>query len=139
MTARSTLARGATTPAMGLLSFFKRGADAPAAKPVADSADAVQQLRLRARRRLIGAAVLVGIGVIGFPLIFETQPRPIPVDLPIEIPRKEGVAPPVIPMPAQQMSTAPAIVADAVPEPAAAVPAVPAAEKPVEKLVEKAA
>ena len=85
---------------MGLLSsIFKRSAAAPAAKPVSDSADAVQQLRLRARRRLIGAAVLVVIGVIGFPLLFETQPRPIPVDLPIDIPRKEAAVPLVIPAP----------------------------------------
>jgi DedD protein len=76
---------------MGLLSFFKRGnAAAPAAKPVADTADAVQVLRVRARHRLIGAAVLVAFGVIGFPLVFETQPRPIPVDLPIDIPRKDA-------------------------------------------------
>ena len=83
---------------MGLLSFLKRDASAPAAKPVADTADTVQRLRLRARRRLMGASVLVGIGVIGFPLLFETQPRSIPVDLPIEIPRKDSVAP--LPMPA---------------------------------------
>ncbi|MEJ6003479.1 SPOR domain-containing protein [Paucibacter soli] len=85
---------------MDLLSFFKRTAAAPAAKPVSDSLDAVQELRLRARRRLIGAAVLVGIGVIGFPLVFETQPRPIPVDLPIEIPRKDALPPLAIPAPA---------------------------------------
>lgn len=82
---------------MGLLSIFKRNASAPAAKPVADTADAVQRLRLRARRRLMGAAVLVGIGVIGFPLVFETQPRPIPMNLPIEIPRKDNAA--ALPMP----------------------------------------
>lgn len=133
---------------MGLLSFFKRGAAAPAAKPVADSADAVQQLRLRARRRLIGAAVLVGLGVIGFPLIFETQPRPIPVNLPIEIPRKEAAAPLVIPAPLP----APVAVAEPTPEPAPpavvekpkAVVEKPAAEKPVaakpiDKPVEKPA
>ncbi len=88
---------------MGLLSFFKRGAAAavaPAAKPVADMADAVQVLRVRARHRLIGAAVLVALGVIGFPLVFETQPRPIPVDLPIDIPRKDAAgAALVIPAP----------------------------------------
>ncbi|MBY0235673.1 MAG: SPOR domain-containing protein [Burkholderiaceae bacterium] len=76
---------------MGLLSFLKRSSNKPAAKPVSDTADAVQQLRVRARRRLIGAAVLVAIGVIGFPLVFETQPRPIPVDLLITIPDKDGV------------------------------------------------
>ncbi|MCV2422912.1 SPOR domain-containing protein [Paucibacter sp. DJ2R-2] len=103
---------------MGLLSFFKRDKAAPAAKRVSDSADAVQQLRLRARHRLIGAAVLVGVGVIGFPLVFETQPRPIPVDLPIQIPSKDGAAPLAIPQPRpaqaqpQQQSLPPLAAAD---------------------------
>ena len=83
---------------MGLLSFFKRAEDnKTAAKPVAEGLDAVQQLRLRARRRLIGAAVLVAAGVITFPLVFETQPRPVPVDLPIEIPKKDGLPPLTVP------------------------------------------
>ncbi|MDM4765012.1 SPOR domain-containing protein [Pelomonas sp. SE-A7] len=107
---------------MGLMSFFKRATDKPAAKPVADSADAVQQLRLRARRRLIGATMLVLIGVIGFPLVFETQPRPIPVDLPIEIPRKEAAAPLQIPAapPASRATVAP--VSEPVAEPVATAP-----------------
>jgi DedD protein len=84
---------------MGLLSFFKRQADAaPPAASVSEPADAVQRARARARQRLIGAVVLVGIGIIGFPLVFETQPRPIPVDIPIDIPRKEGA--PALVMPA---------------------------------------
>ncbi len=79
---------------MGLLSFFKRRADAASnAAGSGEPAEVVQQARTRARQRLIGAAVLVVIGVIGFPLVFETQPRPIPVDIPIDIPRKEGAAP----------------------------------------------
>lgn len=91
---------------MGLLSFFKRAEDnGAAAKPVADGLDTVQQLRLRARRRLIGAAVLVAAGVITFPLVFETQPRPVPVDLPIEIPRKDGVPPLNVPTAANPAST----------------------------------
>ncbi len=109
---------------MGLLSFFKRGTPPPAAKSVSDSADAVQQLRVRARHRLIGAAVLVGLGVIGFPLLFETQPRPIPVDLPIEIPSKDHVAALKVPAP---------IGAQQVPGqqiPAQQLPALPAAEAP---------
>ncbi len=114
---------------MGLLSFLKRDAAAPAAKPVADRADAVQQLRLRARRRLIGAVLLVGIGVIGFPLLFETQPRPIPVDLPIEIPRKEASLPLVVPplMPALPPASAPAVAAT---PPAASQPSLLPVEKP---------
>lgn len=132
---------------MGLFSFLKRD-DAAAAAPKkparsgakASAADDVQVLRVRARRRLIGAAVLVAAGVVGFPLIFETQPRPIPVDLPIEIPRKETVPPLAVPTReplAQQTEPA------STPEPTPAVEApVPAearkvAEKPVEKPAEK--
>lgn len=83
---------------MGLLSIFQRrngGADVPP-RPT-ETGDAITAARIRARRRLMGAAVLVMAGVIGFPLVFETQPRPIPVDIPIEIPRKDGA--PVLPMP----------------------------------------
>jgi DedD protein len=75
-------------------------------------ADAVQQARTRARRRLIGAIVLLGIGIVGFPLVFETQPRPIPVDIPIEIPPKDSVpplvAPPAPPLPSTAADSAPA-------------------------------
>jgi DedD protein len=62
--------------------------------------------------------------VIAFPLVFESQPRPIPVDLPIEIPRKDAVdplpAPPRAAKPAAVTAVAPA--AGAVVEPAAAAP-----------------
>lgn len=80
---------------MGLLSFLKRpSGDAPKAAPSKaapskDPVDAVQQARTRARQRLIGAAVLVVAGVIGFPMIFATQPRPLPVDTPIDIARRD--------------------------------------------------
>ena len=37
--------------------------------------------------------LLVGVGIIGFPLLFETQPRPIAVDIPIEIPARDKVPP----------------------------------------------
>ena len=80
---------------MGLLSFFKRTKPAEAtraAPPVPETADAVQEARTRARQRLVGAVVLVAAGVIGFPLLFETQPRPLPADTPIEIARKDGSA-----------------------------------------------
>ena len=80
---------------MGLFSFFKR--PTPGATPGAGAALDVDAARTRARRRLIGAVLLLGIGVIAFPVLFETQPRPIPVDLPIEIPRKEGAAPLTLP------------------------------------------
>jgi DedD protein len=80
---------------MGLFSFLQ-GKSASDGERAA-TADPVQAARSRARRRLIGAAVLLGVGVIGFPLLFETQPRPIAVDIPIEIPRKDGA--PSLPLP----------------------------------------
>lgn len=54
-------------------------------------------MRRRARHRLIGASVLVLAGVIGFPLLFDTQPRPIPVNIPIDIPAKNSAKPLVVP------------------------------------------
>jgi DedD protein len=52
------------------------------------SSQSIEAVRRRARHRLIGAAVLVLLGVIGFSLLFDTQPRPISIDIPIEIPAK---------------------------------------------------
>jgi DedD protein len=77
--------------------MFKQKRDPAPDKPRLEPADAVQQARTRARQRLIGAVVLLGIGIIGFPLVFETQPRPIPVDVPIEIPRRDSLPPLTMP------------------------------------------
>jgi DedD protein len=85
---------------MGLSSFFQRTNpdDAPAtARRAASVADVVERVRTRTRQRLIGAIVLVTIGVIGFPLVFEAQPRPIAVDIPIAIARQDTAVPLVLP------------------------------------------
>ncbi|MEO6363799.1 MAG: SPOR domain-containing protein [Caldimonas sp.] len=76
--------------------MFKKQSDPPATAK-AEPADSVQQARTRARHRLIGAIVLLAVGIIGFPLVFETQPRPVPVDIPIEIPRRDAMPPLVMP------------------------------------------
>ncbi len=94
---------------MGLLSFIKRAVPQSRTSVTGETVDAVQRARLRARQRLIGAAILVVIGVIGFPLVFESQPRPVPVDIPIDVPRREGapalVMPPArLPLPATSAS-----------------------------------
>ncbi len=81
---------------MALLKFLRRSdSSADPTTPAATSAaaEAVRLARQQARRRLVGAVVLLGIGIIGFPLVFQTQPRPIPVDIPIDIPRKDGAPP----------------------------------------------
>lgn len=86
------------------MAFFKfrwPGQSDPADKPTKRSrspqAESIEVMRRRARHRLMGAAVLVLLGVVGFPLLFDTQPRPIPVDVPIEIPDRGKVAPLVVP------------------------------------------
>jgi DedD protein len=101
---------------MALPSFLRRKAATTPSQP-ADAA-LVQQARSRARRRLIGAVVLLGLGVIAFPLLFETEPRPIPVDLPIEIPPKEGAPPLAMPPPASTARAASARVIDFPSDPA---------------------
>ncbi len=110
--------------------MFKQKSDT--ASPAPAPTDPVQQARTRARQRLIGAAVLLAIGIIGFPLVFETQPRPIPVDIPIEIPKRDAL-PPLAPPPVTAASTA------AVATPAASRPrtaqAAPAAAKPDAEII----
>ena len=63
----------------------------------APPAESIEAMRRRARHRLVGAAVLVLIGVIGFPLLFDTQPRPVAVDIPIEIPDRAKAKPLALP------------------------------------------
>jgi DedD protein len=74
---------------------FRKGGDEQSATPA--QPESVETMRRRAKHRLIGAAVLVLVGVIGFPLLFDKQPRPIAVDMPIEIPDKNKVKPLSIP------------------------------------------
>ena len=115
---------------MGLLSIFKRSNDAQA--PAATAPDAVAAARNRARQRLIGATVLLSIGVIGFPLLFETQPRPIAVDIPIEIARKDGLPPLLLPAAGPALTPASAAVL-------AAVGAAPDADRPTARTASRAA
>ena len=73
---------------------FRRGQPSSAKVDSQEPAtDSVEVVRRRARQRLIGAAVLVLMGVIGFPLLFDSQPRPVPVDIAIEIPSRSTVKP----------------------------------------------
>ncbi len=100
---------------------FRKGADEAVGKPrksAAAQAESVEAMRRRARHRLIGAAVLVLAGVVGFPLLFDTQPRPIAVDIPIEIPDR-AKARPLTGAAADRTPAAPAV-APAPPAPAPA-------------------
>ncbi len=89
------------------MAFFKfRLSRSDRSAAVADSdnsAENVEAVRRRARYRLIGSVVLVTIAVVGFPLLFDTQPRPVSMDTPIVIPPRQVaqgesvVAPPQLP------------------------------------------
>jgi len=115
---------------MAFFKFRKGGDEQPTPPPSAS--ESVEVMRKRARHRLIGAAVLVLLGVIGFPLLFDSQPRPIAVDIPIEIPDKAKVAPLGAPQVASS-SAAPSQVSGGIivgdtPAPVASAPAKPDAK-----------
>ena len=100
----------------------KRGAEEAPSKNV--PIDSIETLRTRALQRLIGAVVLVALGIIAFTLLFDSQPRPIPVDIQITMPDKDKpdatvsttvTAPAVVvETPAAASSAAPAVAATAV-------------------------
>jgi DedD protein len=85
---------------MSFFNFRRGGSNAAPPAASAVQTDSVEVMRKRAKHRLIGAALLVLLGVVGFPLLFDTQPRPIAVDIPIEIPGKNTVKPLALPAPA---------------------------------------
>lgn len=109
---------------MDFFKFRKKGDPAPSASVQPES---VERMRQRAKHRLIGAAVLVLIGVIGFPLLFDKQPRPIAVDTPILIPDKNKVPPLMMPeAPASSATAAAPVTPTPVVAPVAAIESKPA-------------
>lgn len=65
------------------------GADALSNSP----AESVEVIRKRARHRLLGSVILVLGAVVGLPLLFDSQPRPVAIDTPIVIPDRNQAAP----------------------------------------------
>ncbi len=86
------------------MAFFKFRKGNDEAAPAAAQPQSIAAMRKRAMHRLVGATALVLAAVIGFPLVFDSQPRPIPVDIPIEIPDKNKIKP--LAMPANPAATA---------------------------------
>ena len=129
------------------MAFFKFRSSDSEAQPPASAGESLDLLRQRARQRLVGAAALVLAGVIGFPLVFDTQPRPVALDIPIDIPDKDKAKPIVIAPPT--VAPAEVVLAPGPVEPEAVVPPAAAKEaaidtevvlstsKPVEKTVDK--
>lgn len=71
----------------GKFSSTPTGADALSNAP----AESVEVIRKRARHRLMGSVVLVLGAVLGLPLLFDSQPRPVAIDTPIVIPDRNQV------------------------------------------------
>ena len=107
------------------MAFFKFRSSDSEPQPPASAGESLDLLRQRARQRLVGAAALVLAGVIGFPLVFDTQPRPVALDIPIDIPDKDKAKPIVIAPPT--VAPADVVLAPGPAEPEAVVP--PAAAK----------
>lgn len=105
---------------MALFKSRKKKVDEPVA--AASPTESIEVMRRRARHRLIGAVVLVLAGVIGFPLLFDTQPRPVAVDIPIEIPDRNKVKP--LPLPPQSPVASGKVVQEPVAQPAASAPVI---------------
>ena len=115
---------------MGLFSSFQRKREPRRQQRAAVPQDAAsaELLRVRARRRLIGAAVLVVLAVIALPQVFESQPRPLDTSIAVVLPRKDSVAPvqapvPPVPVPMQApLSESPDAAPQTPPQPLAPPP-----------------
>ena len=141
------------------MAFFKfrfPGQTPPAEGVAAGPTESIEIVRRRARHRLTGAVVLVLLAVVGFPLLFDTQPRPVSVDTPIVVPdrQKTPALASNLPVPAAQAPAKPLLPnteaatvpaqssldarEEVVPKPAASMsdkPAEKQADQPVEKPV----
>ncbi len=107
----------------------------------------------RARRRLIGATALVLAAIIGLPMIFDSEPKPLSNDITIQIPPRDkasGISTNPMPLPPSQSAAdapkaeaasdktpEPAVEPVAKPEPVKADAIKPVADKPAEKPTEK--
>ena len=118
---------------------FRLPANAPAVSDAHSAApgESVEAVRRRARHRLMGAVVLVFVAVVAFPLLFDSQPRPVAVDTPILIPDRQSTpalavgqpvpaaqspAKPLLSAPSASPSASPAAAASAEPSTAASAP-----------------
>lgn len=102
-------------------------ADAAGTEPAA-----LQQARRRARQRLVGALVLLVAGLIAFPMLFETEPRPLSSDASISIAQRDsGTVQPAAPPPSLPPAAPPQEVLEEPPAPAPQATATPAPATPV--------
>jgi DedD protein len=87
------------------------------------------QLKKKARRRLVGAIVLVLLVVVFVPMFLDREPRPQKQDMDIRIP----------PIPGQPQSPQPQVLPPSAPQPSAAAPPAAASDQPAAAPAESAA
>lgn len=75
--------------------------------------DPTQQLKVRARRRLIGALILVLTAIVVLPMLLDSKPRAVNPNVPIDIPDKNTPFTPKLDKPVVPLSTAPVTPASA--------------------------
>jgi len=102
--------------------FGGQGDNSPTQPP------SIETVRRSARHRLLGATVLVLAGVIGFPLLFESQPRPVPADFEVDIPSRQPAKSNPLAGAADSLPAAPVGGLDESEEFVPAAPAAPAAQ-----------
>jgi len=92
---------------MGVFSFLSKKSQDPAAEPDVpvrprrsrakardeEPIDPMLPEKKRARRRLIGATALVLAAIIGLPMVFDSEPKPLSDDIAIQIPSRDKTEP----------------------------------------------
>lgn len=107
-------------------------------------AASLETVRRQARFRLTGAAVLVLVAVVVFPLVFDTQPRPVAIDTPIVVPDRQAVLPmgtgtlpasqsPARPQSTPEVDSAQTTTSSITPESSPSSPVVPQAQEPASR------
>jgi DedD protein len=88
------------------------------------------QLKRRARRRLIGAIVLVTVIIVVLPMVLDSEPKPVSRDISVQIPSPDAgtFTSKVVPLPAPKAATGASKLAESK---AAAAPPVPPSPEPV--------
>ncbi len=94
------------------MAWFKFGKQDDSVKTQQGPTESVDAMRRRALFRLVGSVVLVLAGVVGFPMLFDSQPRSVPVDIPIDIPDKAKAKPLQLPSGTPMTTPAPAAKVD---------------------------
>lgn len=76
------------------------------------------QLKKRARRRLVGAIVLVTVVAVVLPMLLDSEPKPVTQDISIQIPSPDGGILAAKPQPLKPADPTPAVPTAAAPAPA---------------------